>query len=318
MIRLLFSSAGRRVELINCFRRAARELKVNLEVIAIDMDPLWSPACQVADYAYKVPRCTSPDFLNDVLDICKRNEVNLIIPTIDTELIGYAENRDRFFANGTKIHISSADFVRVTRDKEETARVLNEHGIPVPRTWNIQDIHNLKFPLLIKPRDGSCSKGIYVVNSKDELLKKGVDNDLYIAQEICRGREFTVNCFYDRLKGCVACVPHFRKFVREGEVCFAETVRISEFKVLADKLYKIFPGIYGCICFQGFQDDSGDISIFEINARFGGGYPICDKAGGTFARWILQDLGGKIPDYQDNWREGVRMLRYDAAVFIEK
>jgi len=266
MIRLLFSSAGRRVELINCFREAACELKVDLEVIAIDMDLSWSPACQVADYAYKVPRCTSPDFLDDVLDICKRHEVNLIIPTIDTELIVYAENRERFFANGTEILVSSADVIRVTRDKEKTARVLNEHGIPVPRTWNMRDDNNLKFPLLIKPRDGSCSNGIAIVNSRDELGRKDVDHDLYIAQEICQGKEFTINCFYDRLKGCLSCVPHFRKLVRSGEVCFAETVRIAEFKVIADKFYKIFSGIYGCICFQGFQDDSGYVSVFEINA----------------------------------------------------
>ncbi|MBA7548954.1 hypothetical protein ES705_41422 [subsurface metagenome] len=62
-----------------------------------------------------------------------------------------------------------------------------------------------------------------------------VDHDLYIAQEICQGKEFTVNCFYDRLKGCVSCVPHFRKLVRSGEVCFAEKVRIADFKVFADK-----------------------------------------------------------------------------------
>ena len=155
------------------------------------------------------------------------------------------------------------------------------------------------------------------MNSQDELAKKNVDHVFYIAQEICEGREFTVNCFYDRLKGCVACVPHFRKFVRGGEICFAETVRIPEFKVVAEKLYEIFPGIYGCICFQGFQDDSGCVSVFEINARFGGGYPICDRAGGTFAGWILQDLQGEVPDYNDNWHEGLRMLRYDAAVFID-
>jgi len=318
MMSILFSSAGRRVALLKCFRNAAIELGADAKIVAVDMDPSWSPACQVADHAYKVPRCTSPDFLNDVLDICKRHEVNLIIPTIDTELIGYAENRDRFLANGTEILVSSVDVIRATRDKEKTACVLNDHGIPVPRTWNMKDAHNLEFPLLIKPRDGSCSNGIAIVNSKDELARKNVDHDLYIAQEICQGREFTVNCFYDRLKGCVACVPHFRKFVRDGEVCFAETVRIPEFKVVANKLYKIFPGIYGCICFQGFQDDSGQVSVFEINARFGGGYPICDRAGGTFAKWILQDLCGESPDYHDNWREGIRMLRYDAAVFIEK
>ena len=64
------------------------------------------------------------------------------------------------------------------------------------------------------------------------------------------------------------------------------------------------------------MSDLGEATVFEINARFGGGYPICDRAGGTFAKWILQDLSGCTPDYNDNWQEGLRMLRYDAAVFV--
>ena len=114
---------------------------------------------------------------------------------------------------------------------------------------------------------------------------------------------------------CVSCVPHLRRFVRSGEVCFAQTVRIPEFSDIAKKIESILKGIYGTICFQGFQDLDGDLRIFEINARFGGGYPICDRAGGTFARWILQETMGLEPDYHDDWIDGLRMMRYDAAVF---
>ena len=309
------------MELINCFRRAAHELEYDLEVITIDMDPSWSPACQVADYSYKVSRCTSPDFLEEVLGVSKKHHVDLIIPTIDTELLDYTKNRDLFLEHGTEILISSEDFVRMTRDKEMTARILKENGIRTPCTWTLRraldDLHNLNFPLFMKPRDGSCSDGVSIVDSKDELLKKDVDKDIFILQELFKGKEYTVNCFYDRSQGCVCCVPHFRKFVRTGEVCFAETFRIPEFRQIADRLFEIFPGIYGCICFQGFLDDTNHAILFEINARFGGGYPICDRAGGTFAKWILQNLCGEVPDYHDNWKEGLRMLRYDSAVFIE-
>lgn len=321
MIRLLFSSAGRRVELINCFRTAALDLKVELEIVAIDMEPAWSPACQVADYAYKVSRCTDPEFHDQVVGICKRHAINLVIPTIDTELIGFAEWREEFAQNGTEILVSSLEFVRVARDKEATARILNKYDIPVPRTWNLQDAisepSKLRFPLLIKPRDGSCSKGICIVNTPEELQGKMSESDRYVAQDLCQGREYTINCFYDRSGRCVSCVPHYRKLVRDGEVCFAETVRVPEYKRYTDTIAEIFPGIWGTICYQGFQEDNGTVNLFEINARFGGGYPICDRAGGTFARWILQDLSGEEPDYHDNWQEGVRMLRYDAAIFTE-
>jgi len=322
MIHVLFSSAGRRVELIQCFRKAAQNLGIEAKFVAIDMDPEWSPACQVADHAFKVDRCTSDHYINQVMEICDQYNVNLIIPTIDTELLIYVENKSLFADAGIQLHIGSDEFVRVARDKKSTARILGSHGIPVPKTWDSDDLTNnthslqLPFPLIMKPKGGSCSKGIEMVSSLEELHAKIRGRDDYLLQEICTGREYTINCFYDRRGACVACVPHFRKFVRDGEVCFAQTERVPDFTTIAHQLSRIFD-IWGCICFQGFKENDGTVRVFEINARFGGGYPLCDYAGGTFAHWILQDLIGIAPDYNDNWRDGVRMLRYDEAFFTE-
>lgn len=321
MIKVLFSSAGRRVALINTFRNAAKALGIDVTVVAVDVDPSWSPACQVADIACRVDRCTSDTFIPQMLEICRKHRVNLIVPTIDTELMAFAENRDAFAEAGAEIHIGDSKFVAIARDKAATARVLASGHIPVPESWDIQDILNhsrqLAFPVLIKPREGSCSKGISIVSCIEELFEKARNPEEWLAQEICTGQEYTINCFYDRSGHCVSCVPHLRRFVRDGEVCFAQTERVSEFTAIARQFSRIFKGIRGCICFQGFKQADGSVRIFEINARFGGGYPVCDRAGGTFARWLLQEVMGWQPDYHDNWREGVRMLRYDEAVFTE-
>lgn len=322
MMTVLFSSAGRRVGLIECFRKAARSLGVSAEFVAIDMDPEWSPACQVADHAVKVGRCTSDAYISEVMDVCDRHKVSLIVPTIDTELLTYAEHRRLFADAGIEIHLGSADFVRVARDKESTHHVLGRNGVPVPQTWlpgdltkDLRSMH-LPFPLIVKPKDGSASKGIRSVSSVEQLRAQIEGKDGYLVQEICTGQEYTVNCFYDRRGICVACVPHVRRFVRDGEVCFAQTERVPEFTAIAHSLSHIFPGgIWGCICFQAFREADGGVKVSEINARFGGGYPICDTAGGTFAKWILQDLAGQTPDYNDDWKEGIRMLRYDAAFY---
>lgn len=321
-ITVLFSSAGRRVALMNKFRKAAKDLGIKVNIIAVDMDPSWSPACVSADAAFMVPRCMAAEFMPQMLDICCRQKVDLIIPTIDTELMPFVEHKDMFNEIGTDIHIGDAQFVAVARNKEETARLLRSHNVPVPDSWDATDfadkIESISFPVLIKPKGGSCSKGISIVSSIEEMQEmiKG-QNDLLI-QEVCDGQEYTINCFYDRNGKCVSCVPHLRKFVRDGEVCFAQTERVPAFTAIAHQFSKIFKGIWGCICFQGFKKEDGSVKVFEINARFGGGYPICDYAGGTYARWILQDLMGVAPDYHDNWREGVRMLRYDEAFFSDR
>lgn len=316
---ILFSSAGRRVALINCFRKAAKELNIDISIVAVDMDPSWSPACLCADFSYKVAACTSSKFIPQVFEICQNHRINLIIPTIDTELTIYAEHREVFARGGIEIHLGSTEFVTAARDKEVTARILEAQGVPVPVSWSWQEIEKnaiqLSFPLLLKPRGGSSSKDISIVSSIEEIQDKSGDREDRLIQEICTGQEYTINCFYDRKGTCVACVPHFRKFVRDGEVCFAQTERIPAFTKVAQQLSSIFKNIRGCICFQGFRQKDGSVRVFEINARFGGGYPICDYAGGTFAKWLLQDLMGSQPDYNDNWREGIRMLRYDDAVF---
>jgi carbamoyl-phosphate synthase large subunit len=319
LINVLFSSAGRRVGLINCFRQAASDLGIKIQIIAIDHNPEWSPACQIADKAFAVQRCLEPGFIDQVEEICIQHGVNVIIPTIDTELMVYAENRKRLSESGVEVLVSDPKVVSVARDKSQTTQILRHHSIPVPATWNIEEViqgvANNRFPLLLKPRDGSCSAGIMIVNSLQEFKDAGVDANNYIAQETCQGEEYTINAYYKPGGRCAACVPHWRKFVRAGEVCLAETIRLDAFSKIAHQFSEIFPGIRGTICFQGFKNPDGDVSIFEINARFGGGYPICDRAGGTFARWILQEFCGQVPNYNDDWQEGVRMLRYDDAVF---
>ena len=317
-ITVLFSSAGRRVALINCFRNAARQLGVSLKVVAVDLDPEWSPACQIADVRHKVPRCTSPEFVRRFDDICRAEGVSIVIPTIDPELIIHAERADSFRAMGIRALVPEAPFVRIARDKEATARWLRDERIAASETYSFARAGALPeqaFPLLAKPRDGSASVGITRICSRAELADFG-DRAGYIYQELCVGDEYTINCHYKPGGGFACAVPHFRKFVRSGEVCFAETADVPELIDMARRMGEACPRLEGVICFQAIvpPDGSGP-KVFEINARFGGGYPVADHAGGTFAKWILQESLGQTPDYSEEYRKGVKMLRYDEAVF---
>ena len=318
-IKIILSSAGRRVELINCFRTAAKEIGCRLEIIAIDAEPEWSPACQIADAAYRVPKVAAPGYVDVVTGICMKHDVRFIVPTIDTELPVYADSRKVFESIGTEILLSRQPAISIARDKLKTSEMLAAYGIKTPKSWPAVCLNEMvelpSFPLMMKPVDGSCSSGIFIADTVQKIFDAKVNLDNYVAQELCKGDEYTVNAFYDRNGKWIACVPHFRKYIRGGEVCFAETKRVPEFTEIAKKLQNIFKGLWGNICFQGFLDKNLRATVFEINARFGGGYPICDQAGGTYVKWILQDMMGQEPDYHDEWQIGLRMLRYDAAVF---
>ena len=83
---VLISSAGRRVGLIECFRRSASAAGIDLDVLACDMEPEMSAACYAADRAFAVPRCDGPAFVDSMLKIVMDSNVDMIVPTIDPEL----------------------------------------------------------------------------------------------------------------------------------------------------------------------------------------------------------------------------------------
>jgi carbamoyl-phosphate synthase large subunit len=170
---ILISSAGRRVELIRCFRDGAAQLGIDLRVIAVDVDPAMSAACQIADVAVPVPRCDRAEFIDDLLRICLRHGVDLIVPTIDPELEPLSAHAAPFGEIGVDVAIAAPEVVRRARDKPRTAHFLASRGVPAPRSGRVDEViadpNAWRWPLMIKPRAGSGSVGIRVVSAPERL-----------------------------------------------------------------------------------------------------------------------------------------------------
>ena len=149
---ILISSAGQRVSLVRAFKDQVAELCVNGKIYATDIAPELSAACNVADKFFKVSRVNSNGYIDEMLDLCKTNDIRMIIPTIDTELLLLAASRKTFQENGVEIIVSDLNFVKKCRDKRETNRFFEESGIETPAQV---DKTNPTFPLFIKPFDGS-------------------------------------------------------------------------------------------------------------------------------------------------------------------
>ncbi len=319
-VSIYVSSAGRRVELMRCFRDAADRLGIDLRIVAGDLAPELSPACCEADVAIKTPPCSSPDFLDVVMDACVRHDVRLVVPTIDPELILYSRMRDEFAARGITVAVSAESVVDLARDKLVTANWLQQRGFSTPVTIGLDELRraptSIAWPLLLKPKAGSASKGIYVAKTIDDLGDPELD-DAYVAQTLLTGQEYTTNVFFDQEGMFRAAVPHIRYEVRAGEVSKGETVRNAALIAIAEQLGQQLTGARGALCFQSIIGADGTASIFEINARFGGGYPLAHRAGARFAEWLLAECVGAPVDYAHEWKSGLRMLRYDSAHFIE-
>lgn len=318
-LRVLVCSAGRRVGLLRAFRASAGALGVDLQIFACDIEPEWSSACLDADYAFAVPPATSWGYAEALLDLCERYGIALVVPTIDTELMVLSLARDHFAAIGTSVAVSGPKLIEMARDKLATARFLAAAGIPAPRTASTQEIleddTRWPWPLLAKPRHGSSSRGIRVVRDRSEVASLEA-SEPYIVQEMLRGREFTVNLFFDDAGELRCAVPHERLRVRAGEVEKGVTVRDPVLCNLARSLAAALDRPSGALCFQAIKSDDGRASLFEINARFGGGYPLAHRAGATFARWLIEERLDLPRSAADDWQSELVMLRFDDAVFV--
>lgn len=317
---VLFTSAGRRVELLNCFRSDAVSLGMPLRVLAVDLSPAHSAACRTADLWFAVPRCGEPNYVPSLLELCRGQNVSLVVPTIDTELQVLADAREQFRAIGVTVAISAPEIVRMARNKFETAKFLRENGVAVPRTGWLEELLNdpdgWRWPVILKPAGGSSSKGIEVLRDPGALRRLPKLADDYIAQEWWEGIEYTVNVYFDRSGRHRTSVPHRRIETRTGEVSKGTTERLPILMNIAERLGRALSGAFGALCFQAIVTSTGEAVVFEINARFGGGYPLAHAAGARFSRWLLEEVVGLPVSAHDQWKDGLTMLRYDAAVFV--
>jgi carbamoyl-phosphate synthase large subunit len=308
---ILLSSAGRRVALLELLRADAAALGLSPKLIATDLRPDLSAACAAADLALAVPPATHPEFAEVTLALCRSHGVRLMVPTIDPELAPLAGIEAGLRAAGTHANLSSPEAIAVARDKLLTARAL---GADAPRSALPDEImadpEGWSLPLLAKPRAGSASAGVRRIEAFEELL--GLPPG-YMVQALLPGREFTVNLFVADGRTQSA-VPHLRREVRAGEVSKAITLRHRALAAIADRLPKAVPGLAGALCFQAIEAPEGP-RLIEINARFGGGFPLAHQAGAPFTRWLIEQAAGLPCSAHDRWQEGTSMLRYDAAIF---
>lgn len=95
MIHILFTGVGRRIELLQAFRNAALVLNRDLKIYGADMTET-APALAYCDYIRRVVNMKDPRYIQNLLDICVADKINLIIPTIDTDLLILSDNKKQF------------------------------------------------------------------------------------------------------------------------------------------------------------------------------------------------------------------------------
>lgn len=311
-INVLLLSGGRRVELIKCFKEAAKKENVKSKIVVADISEL-APAIYFGDKHYIIPRIGEEKYIETIIDIVKEENIKLIVPTIDTELKILAENK-KIIEEKTdaKVLISDNNVIDICRNKINTQHFFENHNFGVPKMIDTTS-DNIQFPLFIKPLDGSSSINTFKVRNENELefFKQYIDKP--IVQELIQGTEYTVDTFLDFESNPITIVPRQRIATRSGEIAKGKIVKDHEIIEDVKRLVSVLKPI-GQITIQCMKTADG-IKYIEINPRFGGGAPMSINAGADSCANLYRLLKGEKIQYNEYYNE-YTFLRFDDSIML--
>ncbi|MBQ8970711.1 MAG: ATP-grasp domain-containing protein, partial [Lachnospiraceae bacterium] len=272
--------------------------------------------------------CIRKDFSNldhyieEIIEICKKNEITAVITLIDPELTLLSEYSDTFLAEGILPIVSAKEAIEMTFDKYLFYQKLKGR-LPVLKTWDgLIELQKAlsegraEFPVLAKERCGSGSIGIRKISNEAELrLWEGVSG--YIFQPFLEKKEYGADLYFDLKTGELSgCFIKEKLNMRYGETDKAISVHSRGIKELLVKLEGF--GFLGPVDVDVFEDREGKYWINEINPRFGGGYPHAYHCGVDFIRPLLYNVEGKTGfPIKDDYPDGITMMKYNNYLFME-
>lgn len=330
---ILLTCVGRRKYLVDYFKKELGECG---RVIGADM-AASAPALSGCDAYHLVPAVDAPNYIETLLAICKSERVDAIISLNDLELPVLGKAKARFAAIGTQVIVSDERAISICGDKFETCKFAESISVPAPKTYlstktafDALRTRSISYPLIVKPRWGSASIGLYVVNTDAELKeafatcqrvlensflsKLATDSNIVLIQEFITGPEYGVDIFND-LSGVNRGVVLKKKLaMRAGETDKAITV-------YSDKLYAYAKAVGDTLGHIGnldcdFLERDGQFYLLEMNPRFGGGYPFSHEAGANLVKALLQCISGGSDKVSIDYETGVTFAKCDVLVSV--
>jgi carbamoyl-phosphate synthase large subunit len=313
---ILLTSVGRRGYLVKYFKEA---LGLTGKVFGGDNSPC-SPAFAYCDGTAILPRVQKDHYPEALLEICRKNNIDIVIPLIDPELEVLAPLQDRFETEGILLLVSPPETIEMASDKYLTCQFAKENGLQAPQTFidmaialDQLTVGALNWPVMVKPRKGSASVDITTCHDKLQLEAAFEATSQTMIQEILEGPEYGYDLFGDCDFKPISVYCKEKLAMRAGEtdkaVSTADPVLIEFGRKLLESMKLLGPADVDVIV------DKDGPKLLEINPRFGGGYPCSHLAGVDFCQKIIVMRNGEplTPDI-GSCPDGVCMLKQDEII----
>ena len=266
----------------------------------------------------------TPTILNNdipfITKIIVEYKIDAIIPLLDIDVLKLAENREIIESYGAMIIGPCKDTALICNDKYSTYEFLNREGFnTIPTFLSTEQVileierKKIQYPLVVKPRWGMGSIGVYTAENVQELvvLYNKVRRDIYrsqlkyessrdenncvIIQPKIVGTEYGCDIINDLNGNYCTSVVKMKLSMRAGETDRAIVVDNPSIEKEAKRISKLLKH-KGNMDVDIMEKD-GEYYILELNARFGGGYPFSHISGVNLPQAIVEWLEGKETDY---------------------
>jgi len=313
---ILLSSIGRRGYLVRYFRESLGSAG---QVWGGDCSP-YAPALYGCDKSVLLPQTNSPSYVDDMLELCRRCNISMIVPLIDPELEVLAAQRQRFFDAGIMVVVSTPQTVKIGFDKYLTYQFGKKNNIPVPQTVisieqarQLLDDGRVNWPLVVKPRMGSASAGISYCNNMPQLEVAFENCTMPMIQEFISGEEYGYDIFSDRQYRPISVFCKRKIAMRAGETDKAVSTSNPDLIALGVRIAAALE-LFGPMDVDVIVDRQGP-KLLEINPRIGGGYPCSHLAGADFTGKLIRLAQGKelTPDI-GSCPDGCYMFKQDEVI----
>ncbi|MFA6309052.1 MAG: ATP-grasp domain-containing protein [Clostridia bacterium] len=263
----------------------------------------------------KCPKITNGEeaYFMWLKDTIKKHGCDILFP-MDDDTMNIAIKFRNELNEICKMYIPPTESYNIACDKKKTMEFVENCEAPIPKTYSIEDINQLDdltekvmFPVIIKPRNSSGSRGIRIVSNKteflDEYLKIHLKYPLPIVQDfIGTGDRYDVCLLYNEKSELKASFvqKELRHFpLKYGPSTLQESTHSEHLVEISDKIMRRLKWVG--IAELEFMVDSrdGKFKFMEINPRFWASLQLSIIAGVDFPHLLfrLNDEG----DIEDNF-----------------
>lgn len=244
------------------------------------------------------PRGDDPAFADLMLAACVERRIDVLVPTVDTELLPLAAARERFEAQGVALLLAPRPGMETCLDKWSLMQAL-DGVVPLPRSSSLEPgfcAEDWELPVIVKPRSGSGSRGISLVETAAELAGLAADGgEEMLVQQHLPGAEYSIDVLAG-IDGAVrAAVPRLRLKIDSGIAITSRTLHDERLEEMGRRAFEAL-GLTGVANVQAREDAAGEPRLMEINPRFPGTMPLTVSAGINMPALALAEvLGEPLP-----------------------